>query len=97
MEKNCLRINGEEIPFLAEHELPKKAREVGKEPDTNAAQKEAPTNANVPSSSQPKGKTDYPESSIKLLTDLGVSREEAIGALEAAGGNPELAVSLLFQ
>ncbi|CAO3648814.1 unnamed protein product [Mucor fragilis] len=38
----------------------------------------------------------YPEKDIKLLTDMGVSRQEALNALEMAGGNPEVAASLLF-
>ena len=38
----------------------------------------------------------YPEKDIKVITDMGVSREEAINALEMAGGNPDLAASLLF-
>lgn len=40
--------------------------------------------------------SNYLENDIKLLTDMGVSREEAINALEMAGGNPDLAASLLF-
>lgn len=40
--------------------------------------------------------SNYPEKDIKVLTDMGVSREEAINALEMAGGNPDLAASLLF-
>ncbi|CAO3704085.1 unnamed protein product [Rhizopus stolonifer] len=38
----------------------------------------------------------YPEKDIKLLTDMGVSHQEAIQALEMAEGNPDLAASLLF-
>ncbi|KAL9544672.1 hypothetical protein MBANPS3_007495 [Mucor bainieri] len=38
----------------------------------------------------------YPEKDIKLLTDMGVSRQEALNALEMAGGNPEVAASFLF-
>ncbi|KAG2220283.1 hypothetical protein INT45_009898 [Circinella minor] len=39
----------------------------------------------------------YPEEHIKLLTNLGVNRQEAINALDMASGNPDLAASLLFQ
>ncbi|KAI9317291.1 hypothetical protein BX666DRAFT_1944259 [Dichotomocladium elegans] len=39
----------------------------------------------------------YPEEHIALLTNLGVSRQEAINALDIASGNPDLAASLLFQ
>lgn len=38
----------------------------------------------------------FSEKDIKLLTDMGVSRQEAIQALEMAEGNPDLAASLLF-
>jgi DNA damage-inducible protein 1 len=31
LEKNCLRIQGREVRFLAEHELPDKARRIGEE------------------------------------------------------------------
>lgn len=47
-------------------------------------------------SAQPASSSNYPEKDIKVLTDMGVSREEAINALEMAGGNPDLAASLLF-
>lgn len=39
----------------------------------------------------------WPEESIKALLDLGASRAQAIGFLDAAGGNVEVAASLLFQ
>ena len=38
----------------------------------------------------------YPEEHIRTLMDLGVSREVAISTLEAAGGNLDMAASLLF-
>ncbi|KAL7335784.1 DNA damage-inducible protein 1 [Mucor circinelloides] len=46
--------------------------------------------------STPSSTPTYPEKDIKLLTDMGVSRQEALNALEMAGGNPEVAASLLF-
>jgi hypothetical protein len=48
------------------------------------------------SSSSSKGGR-YSESDITTLTNLGVSRQEAIHALDMAGGNCEVAASLLFQ
>ncbi|CDS12461.1 hypothetical protein LRAMOSA04655 [Lichtheimia ramosa] len=39
----------------------------------------------------------YPEDHISILMNLGVSRQEAIHALDMASGNPDLAASLLFQ
>ncbi|KAJ2663349.1 DNA damage-inducible protein 1 [Coemansia sp. RSA 1200] len=38
----------------------------------------------------------HSETTIKTIMDLGVSREEAIRHLDAAGGNPEVAASLIF-
>ncbi|KAJ3272109.1 DNA damage-inducible protein 1 [Terramyces sp. JEL0728] len=86
LEKNVLRINGEEVPFLSEHELPENAKEPAPTPQEQPQQ----------SSSQPTTST-YPEDIINNLISLGVSREEAISALEAAGGNPDVAAGILFQ
>jgi DNA damage-inducible protein 1 len=38
----------------------------------------------------------HPETSIRVLMDLGASREVAISTLDAAGGNLDVAASLLF-
>jgi len=38
----------------------------------------------------------YAEKDIKVLMDLGVTREVAISTLDAAGGNLDVAASLLF-
>jgi DNA damage-inducible protein 1 len=38
----------------------------------------------------------YPEKDIQMIMDLGVSREAAIQTLDAAGGNVDVAASLLF-
>jgi len=40
--------------------------------------------------------TRFPERDIQLIMDVGVSREEAIRALEATDGNVDLAASLMF-
>ncbi|KAJ1996165.1 DNA damage-inducible protein 1 [Coemansia spiralis] len=47
----------------------------------------------VQASQPPQG---YSEATIKTIMDLGVSRAEAIRHLDAAGGNPEIAASLIF-
>jgi DNA damage-inducible protein 1 len=41
-------------------------------------------------------RTSHPESSIRTIMDLGVTREVAISTLDAAGGNVDVAASLLF-
>lgn len=91
LAKNCLRIGSEEISFLPEHEIPQKARDMDKPPEANQAASSAAL-PSKPSTTQPTNVANktknvsaspkFPESAIKTLTDLGVSRNEAIGALE---------------
>ncbi|CAG8534841.1 4935_t:CDS:10 [Ambispora gerdemannii] len=40
--------------------------------------------------------SNYPETDIEKLISLGILREQAIQLLDAAGGNPDLAASFLF-
>ncbi|OZJ05488.1 hypothetical protein BZG36_01627 [Bifiguratus adelaidae] len=47
--------------------------------------------------SNPPQQPQLPESSIQTLTNLGISRQEAVHALQATGGNVDLAASFLFQ
>jgi DNA damage-inducible protein 1 len=119
LEKNVLRIQGREVSFLPEHELPEKARiqelSDGDEPaagKTPAVQESSRNfrgsgqrlgSSNVAGSSQshgpsrPLSNSRHPESSIRTIMDLGgVSREVAISTLDAAGGNVDVAASLLF-
>ncbi|KAJ2798382.1 DNA damage-inducible protein 1 [Coemansia guatemalensis] len=39
---------------------------------------------------------NYSEETIKAVMDLGVNREQAIHYLNAAGGNPDIAASMIF-
>jgi DNA damage-inducible protein 1 len=121
LEKNVLRIQGCEVSFLPEHELPEKARiqelsEVPEVPSAGASTGPVPESrggfpgsgqrlgpSNVASSSQSQGPSGslsnsrYPEAAIRTIMDLGgVSREVAISTLDAAGGNVDVAASLLF-
>ena len=119
LEKNVLRIQGREVSFLPEHELPEKARiqelsdgDVPAAGETSAVQESSRNfpgsgqrmgSSNVASSSQshgssrPLSNSRHPESSIRTIMDLGgVSREVAISTLDAAGGNVDVAASLLF-
>ncbi|KAL0950129.1 hypothetical protein HGRIS_010125 [Hohenbuehelia grisea] len=127
LEKNVLRIQGREVKFLSEHELPQKAKEFGHSPedDTSTA---GPSSAqpggsnrpsfpgggralgappaSTPSSGRPasgrptpsaQGANRHPEASIQMIMDIGgVPREVAISTLDAAGGNVDVAASLLF-
>ncbi|SRR6266702_2636992 len=116
LEKNVLRIQGREVGFLSEHELPEKSRvveEVLEAPVPSAAPPRAsrdgfsssgrtlgaspaagPSRSRAPQSSVPAQR--YSERDIRILMDLGVSREVAISTLDAAGGNVDAAASLLF-
>ncbi len=116
LEKNVLRIQGREVSFLPEHELPEKARiqELSEAQATEASSSQEPSgnfpgsgqklgSANAAGSSQshgpsrPLSNNRYPESAIRTIMDLGgVSREVAISTLDAAGGNVDVAASLLF-
>ncbi|KXN89497.1 DNA damage-inducible protein 1 [Leucoagaricus sp. SymC.cos] len=123
LEKNVLRIQGREVRFLSEHELPDKARffevppgeTTPSNPGTSGSGSSRPASGragNSPGSGQALGSAPgprppaqpaasastnrYPESAISTLTGLGVSREEAIRVLELAGGNVDMAASLLF-
>ncbi|KAJ3576252.1 hypothetical protein NP233_g568 [Leucocoprinus birnbaumii] len=121
LSKNVLRIQGREVPFLSEHELPDKARfmEGPEEPVSSSIPGgsgnpgSASGSGGFPGSGQTLGSTPgaiaptqppranasparFPEASIQTLMGLGVTRDEAIRALEAAGGNVDVAASFLF-
>jgi DNA damage-inducible protein 1 len=84
----------------AAHQSLEKEKKVGEgEGQVSTSSGAAPAAAAGASSSaaqaQPPSRT-YPESSIAQLIAIGFSREEAIGALDATGGNVEYAAGLLF-
>lgn len=125
--KDALVIEGREIKFLAEHELPKfgddeaEVDEQGKpiSPPAPPAASTAPRPAASTSTSAPfpgsgnrlaspapsaaasapspaGATTSHSEATISSLMAMGVGREESIKLLDAAGGNAEMAASLLF-
>ncbi|RDB19948.1 DNA damage-inducible protein 1 [Hypsizygus marmoreus] len=125
LEKNVLRIQGREVRFLSEHELPDKARNPAELAEQelasssgpssrpsgpgSAAQSPFPGSGNTlgsqpaasPAGARPTAPTPatanrHPEEKIRILMDLGASREIAISTLDAAGGNIDVAASLLF-
>jgi DNA damage-inducible protein 1 len=114
LEKNVLRIQGREVSFLSEHELPEKTRvdDLLEVPAADAspaqesrgvsgsAQRPGPSTAASSSQSRgpsrPLSNSRHPESAIRTLMDLGATREVAISTLDAAGGNVDVAASLLF-
>jgi DNA damage-inducible protein 1 len=83
----------------AAHETLEKAKSAG-EPSSSqlaSASTAASASAPAPAAQQPAaGASRYSEQTITQLMNLGASREEAIGALDAAGGNVEYAAGMLF-
>jgi DNA damage-inducible protein 1 len=129
LEKSVLRIQGREVRFLSEHELPDKDRfprplnpgdptsiagpsdsgpssqSQGHGPGTGRPNPTSfpgsgTTLGNAPAAHPPRNAAPnsggFPEEHIKLLMDLGATREIAISTLAAAGGNVDIAASLLF-
>jgi len=123
LSKNVLRIQGREVGFLSEHELPDKERndELTAEQEallTSSSSSGPNPGPSAPSSFPSGGRTlgaapapraeagrpvaslpatsKYPEEHIRMLIDLGAAREFAISTLDAAGGNVEVAASMLF-
>ncbi|KAF5387606.1 hypothetical protein D9615_000733 [Tricholomella constricta] len=125
LSKNVLRIQGREVQFLLEHELPEKARHeatgeappssVPSNPGTSSSSAPGPSPPSFPGggntiggtpsgqlagrppavSSQP-ARSGHSEEHIRILMDLGATRDIAIRSLDAAGGNIDVAASLLF-
>ncbi|KAI0314798.1 hypothetical protein OF83DRAFT_410648 [Amylostereum chailletii] len=121
LEKGVLRIQGREVKFLSEHELPDKARMMDAGVDDSDPQAGPSASGSLPhtgggsaphfpgsgntlgaplASSQtaplPTAASAHPESAIATIMGLGTTREMAITTLDAAGGNLDVAASLLF-
>ncbi|KAF9881929.1 DNA damage-inducible protein 1 [Colletotrichum karsti] len=122
LAKDKLIIQGEEVPFLGEAEIPKESEEaLEEEPrlpgpagttigqrsgvvsgpgaaSTGAAQQApAQQGGSVPTTAPPQASgAGFSEEQISQLMALGFPREAAINALQATGGNVELAAGLLF-
>ncbi|KAK0206969.1 hypothetical protein DFS33DRAFT_1257229 [Desarmillaria ectypa] len=117
LEKNVLRIQGREVTFLSEHELPDKAKDgeiLESIPSSSSASGSGSSSQSQPAARFPGGgntlggvprptpsraaasTSRHSEEYIKTIMDLGVTREVAISTLDAAGGNIDVAASLLF-
>jgi DNA damage-inducible protein 1 len=98
LDKNCLRIGGQEIPFLAEHELPEKAKQhirITVEEDDAAESSSQPARSPpVPSRSR------FPGSGNTLKPSPNTQQEaqypeELISALTNLGATRAQAIQLL--
>ncbi|KAF9301061.1 DNA damage-inducible protein 1 [Mortierella antarctica] len=129
LSKNALIINGIEVRFLSEHELPSSAKDngeltpeelasIGGTVPTSEAEESTTSSSSGTSSTAPPAMrpvpapqpqsqpqppqpvsapaTPHPEGSIQTLMSLGASRVEVIAALDAAGGNVDVAAGFLF-
>jgi len=119
LSKDKLIIQGVEVPFLGEADIPKNMEEARVEeptvegpggttigarsgavsaPSGSRAQGPPAAVENVPRAAQAEvPEPSFPPESIDQLVALGFSREEAVNALSACGGNVEYAAGLLFQ
>lgn len=102
LKHNVLRVDDFVTPFLGEHEIPQKIGRHGlPSPSPVEAKKpqEAPRQASKQQATQPASSSSskHPEAMIETLMALGVARKQAIEALDAANGNPDIAAGLLFQ
>jgi DNA damage-inducible protein 1 len=122
LSKDKLVIQGVEVPFLGEADIPRNMEEERAEepqvagpggttigarsgavsgPSTSQGGAVPPTvPAPAPATTarpQPPVQPSFPAESIDQLVALGFSRDEAVNALAACGGNVEYAAGLLFQ
>lgn len=130
LSKNVLVIQGQEIPFLGEADIPKNEWEeevtetpagakIGTETGTvveppnpggssafsgsgrtlagpSGGQSASPAAPPLSRGAQPAQAAKYPEEQVQQLMQLGFTREVVVQALDAVGGNVELAASMLF-
>lgn len=94
LKRNVLRLEdgttgAEEVPFLAEHEIPAKAEEAM---ETDKADDPAAT----PSTCAPGSAATEDDAVGNLAAAVGVSREAASAALQQCGGSLDEAAALLF-
>jgi DNA damage-inducible protein 1 len=113
LSKDKLVIQGVEVSFLGEADIPKNMEEErAEEPKvagpggttigarsgavSGPSAQQAPSQASR-SAAAPSSQPSFPSESVDQLVALGFSRDEALNALAACGGNVELAAGLLFQ
>ena len=99
LNKNVLKIQNKEFPFLSEHEMPKGMFN----PTTPVPLKRQEEKTDLTIGGQSIGKkpqinSQFKEEDVKQLLDLGAkNRHHALELLNKAQGNVDAAASLLFQ
>lgn len=128
LQKGKLIIQGDEVEFLGEAEIPKyddvykdeptiegpagtrtgaisgtvtqgtpsagASPAIGTGPSASASSSSGPRGTRQPQSMT--GPASFPKEDIEQLTNMGFTKQEAIHALEMAGGNVEMAAGLLL-
>lgn len=90
LKDNVLRMGNSSVPFLPEKDIPRNM--LGEQPE------EAPPSGQGASAPPSSGQTaSVDESKVSGLVELGFSRNEAIQALRATGGNADQAAAMLTQ
>jgi DNA damage-inducible protein 1 len=121
LSKDKLIIQGVEVSFLGEADIPKTMEEeradepkvagpggmtIGGRSGVVSAPSSSPAPAQSAASAPPAARPQaadppqqpaFPADSVDRLVALGFSRDEAVNALTACGGNVEYAATLLFQ
>lgn len=118
LSKDKLVIQGVEVSFLGEADIPKNMEEeraeepkvagpggttIGGRSGVVSAPSGSPAPQSAPAAAVPRPaaarpqQPSFPAESIDQLVALGFSRDEAVNALAACGGNVEYAAGLLFQ
>ena len=116
LSKDKLVIQGVEVSFLGEADIPKNMEEEradepkvagpggttigGRSGVVSGPSSSSTTPAPAAAARQPppaQARPTFPQESIDQLVALGFSRDEAVNALAACGGNVEYAAGLLFQ
>jgi len=90
LDKNVLRIQGEEVRFLSESEIPKIRAQ-------NRQDAGLPVDSPSPPTSPEQKKDDFPDEDVGKLISLGFSPEQAQMGLRSCEGNVDLAASFLMQ
>ncbi|ORX78765.1 hypothetical protein BCR32DRAFT_43073 [Anaeromyces robustus] len=102
--EGVLKIGNESVPFLAEHEIPKRTvnkeelkNELNKGKEAESSKPAAPTGNTIDlTNSGGSSSETFPEETIQEIMSLGFSRIEVIQALKLANGDKNLAASFLF-